>query len=97
MARTPMVSRELIGTEAKALQLDLKAEKMEEVTLTIKGKYKTAENLLKALQKAYDTDDIKIMKIIDFKLVRKLYGMPEKQYFAEAVELNPETRKPLAE
>lgn len=95
MARKPMVTRELKGVQAKVLKLDLEAEHVTEDTLTLKGKYKTAENLLKALQKAYDTDKVKIMKVIEFSQVYKVYGMPEEQFYSNAVEIDPETRKPI--
>lgn len=97
MARKPMVTRELIGTSATVLTVKVSTEQTDTVTLNIKGKYKTPENLLKALQKAYQTDDFRILKVVDFKPTRKLYGLPENQFFSEAVELDPDTRKPLSE
>lgn len=97
MARKPMVTRELIGTSATVLTVDVQAEQTSTVTLNIKGSYKTPENLLKALKKAYETDNFKVLKVVDFHPTRKLYGLPENQFFSEGVELDPETRKPLTE
>lgn len=97
MARKPMVTRELIGTSATVLTVKVSTEQTDTVTLNIKGNYKTPENLLKALKKAYETDDFRLLKVVDFQPTRKLYGLPENQFFSEAVELDPETRKPLSE
>ena len=49
MARAPMVTRELIGTEAKVLMVDVEKAVTNYADITVQGKYKTAENLLKAI------------------------------------------------
>lgn len=92
-----MVTRELIGTEAEVFTVNVVTEEGKAETVTVKGRYKTEQNLLKAIQKQYDTADVKYMKIIKMTPVRKLFGMPVKQFYENAVELNPETRKPLSE
>lgn len=91
-----MVTRELIGTEAKVLIVDTVNAKTAYTDVTIQGKYKTRENLLKAVKKAYETDAIQIVKVVDFKEVHKLYGMACADFYKNATELDPETRKPLA-
>ena len=95
MARAPMVTRELIGTEAKVLTVDTEKASTDYADITVQGKYKTAEHLLKAIKKVYETSSLQIVKVVDFKEVHKLYGMPCAQFYKEAVELNPETRKPI--
>lgn len=95
MARAPMVTRELIGTEAKVLTVDTDKAETGYTTITVQGKYKTAENLLKAIKKVYETDTLQIVKVVDFKEVHKLYGMPCAEFYKNALELDPETRKPV--
>lgn len=95
MARAPMVTRELIGTESKVLTVDTAKAVTDYVTITVQGKYKTPENLLKAIKKVYETDTLQFVKVVDFKPVRKLYGMPSAEFYKNALELDPETRKPI--
>ena len=95
MSRAPMVTRELIGTEANVLVVDTVNAATDYKHVTIQGKYKTTEYLLKAIKKVYEDETRKIVKIIDSKEVHKLYGMPTEQFYAHAIELDPETRKPI--
>lgn len=95
MARAPMVTRELIGTEAKVLTVDVEKAVTNYADITVQGKYKTAENLLKAIRRVYETPALQIVKVVEFHEVHKLYGMPCAEFYKNAVELDPETRKPL--
>ena len=95
MSRAPMVTRELIGTEANVLVVDTVNAATDYREFTIQGKYKTTDYLLKAIKKVYETDACRIVKVIDSKEVHKLYGMPTDQFYAHAIELDPETRKPI--
>ena len=95
MARAPMVTRELIGTEAKVLTVDVEKAVTNYADIAVQGKYKTAENLLKAIKKVYETPALQIVKVVEFHEVHKLYGMPCAEFYKNAVELDTETRKPL--
>ena len=95
MARAPMVTRELIGTEAKVLTVDTEKALTDYANITVQGKYKTPEHLLKAIKKVYETPSLQIVKVVEFKEVHKLYGMPCAEFYKNAVELVPETRKPI--
>ena len=95
MARAPMVTRELIGTEAKVLTVDTEKALTDYADITVQGKYKTSEHLLKAIKKVYETPSLQIVKVVEFKEVHKLYGMPCAEFYKNAVELDPETRKLL--
>ena len=95
MSRAPMVTRELIGTEANVLVVDAVNAVTDYRKFTVPGKYKTNEHLLKAIKKVHETDTYRIVKVIDSKEVHKLYGMPIAQFYSHAIELDPETRKPI--
>lgn len=95
MARAPMVTRELIGTEANVLVVDTANAATDYREFTVPGKYRTTEHLLKAIKKVHETDTYRVVKVIDFKEVHKLYGMPIAQFYTHAIELDPETRKPI--
>ena len=90
-----MVTRELIGTEANVLVVDTVNAATGYKQFTVQGKYKTTEHLLKAIKKVYEDETRKIVKIIDSKEVHKLYGMATEQFYTHAIELDPETRKPI--
>lgn len=90
-----MVTRELLGTEAKVLRVNVADQTTTEVSVVVKGRYKTPENLLKAIKRKFDTANLLHLKVIEFHETRKLYGMAEDKFYIEAVELNRETRKPL--
>ena len=95
MSRAPMVTRELIGTEANVLVVDTVNAATDYREFTVPGKYRTTEHLLKAIKKVHETDTYRIVKVIDSKEVHKLYGMPCAEFYKNAVELDTETRKPL--
>ena len=95
MARSPMVTRELIGTEAKVLVVNVENASTNYDYITVQGKYKTAEHLLKAIKKVYETHELQIVKVVEFKEVHRLYGRPCTEFYKNAVGLDPETRKPL--
>lgn len=54
-----------------------------------------AEKALKWLRKNRETDDFKIVNILQFNEIEKLYGIDEEDFMKYAVELDPVTRKPL--
>lgn len=95
MARAPMVTRELIGTEVNVLVVDTVNAETNYRDFLIPGKYKTTEHLLEAIKKVHETDTYKIVKVIHSKEVHKLYGMPCAQFYSHAIELDLETRKPI--
>ena len=96
MARAQMVTRELNGTEAEVLAVDTSKQTTATVVLTIHGKkYVSNDALLKALKKIYETDTLKLVKIVSTKNVHKLYGMACDEFYKNATELDTETRKPL--
>lgn len=95
MARMELVSRELIGTTAEVLTVDLTNGSTGKESISLKGTYKTPEGLLKAIQRKMDTSEKKYLKVLKMEPVHKLYGMPVEKFFAEAFELDPATRKPL--
>lgn len=112
MARRAIVTRTVMGTQVTVLGLDTETAEPENRTYILSGTYrkesKDAEGkvisssvdekkLLKDVKKTYDTDIFQNVKIVSVEPVNKLYGMWEEDFIANAMELDPETRKPLAE
>lgn len=103
MARRAIVTRSISGTELSVLALDVVTAEPQTATYVLSGSFVDKsgavdeKKALKAVRKAYDTDDFKIVKVVDAKPIRKLYGMWEEDFINQAFELDPATRKPIPE
>lgn len=105
MARRAIVTRTVSGTQVTVLGLNVETAEPENRTYVLSGTYtKVAEDktesfdekkALKDVKKAYDTEDFKNVKIVDHQQVDKLYGMWEEDFIANAMVLDPQTRKPI--
>ena len=96
MARKPMVTRTLISTVATVLCLNVETAEPTNETFSIARTFKDDDKLMKALKAEHETDDLKLVHIVDKSEVEKLYGMTETDFMKYASELDPETRKPLS-
>lgn len=94
MLKEKMVTRSFTTTEAKVLAVTVSTTETSMDNWSIVGKYETEKELLKALKKAHETDDYKIVSVLSVAEYDKLYGIPENEFLQFAVELNPETRRP---
>lgn len=113
MARRAIVTRTVSGTQVSVLGINTETAEPENRTYVLSGLYKVVDEkdekgnavkthfdekkALKDVQKAYDTDEFKNVKIVDHQQVDKLYGMWEEDFIANAMELDPTTRKPLGQ
>ena len=97
MARAKMVTRTITATEVEAQIVTISASEITTIKVTVSGEYDDTEKLLKAVKKATETADIKVLQIITSEKIEKLYGMLETDFLAQAKELDPETRKALAQ
>lgn len=66
-------------------------------TITIAPPIVDAAKLEKAVAKKIDNDTYKLIEIVDTFIEDKVYGITLDDFIAHAVELNPETRKPITE
>lgn len=83
-----MVTRNLRITEARCLVVNTDTGNSEKQILATGGKHKDRESVLKALQKAYDTDTLKVINVEDFKEVREMRWMPEDYYIRHSARMN---------
>lgn len=107
MARKQIVSRTVVGVEATCMVVDTVAGELSNKTYTLSGQYKIKDKdgndtgayddkkILKALKKNYETDEIKIVNVVATAECNKLYGMWEEDFIANAMLLDPVTRKPI--
>ena len=87
--RESMVTRTVIGTKVTALAMDTNTCEPSNVTYEIGGSYVNDEKLLNKVRKEHDTEDFKIVKIVNVEQFEKRYGMKEADFIANAVELEP--------
>ena len=95
MARKRMVTRTVTGTEAEIQIVTISASEITTIKHTVGGEFTDNDKLLKAIKKEVETDDIKVLQIINTTKIDKCYGMLESEFIKLAKELDPETRKAL--
>lgn len=90
-----MVTRTVAQTRVQLIGLNLETMSPE-TTIEYLSIEETDENkLLKMAHKTFDTDTFKVVAVKYEGIKETLYGVPENEFLAIAVELDPETRKPL--
>ena len=93
-----LVTRAIVGTEATIKVCDLATDAISTTVVVIDKKFEADEKakVRKAVDKLYaDREDVAVISVVDFKQVNKLYGVKQEIFMANAIELDPETRKPL--
>ena len=96
MSRKFAVTRTVEKTEAIALIFDkIHAEPMN-TTVTIGHKLTDDRAVERAVRKVVEADpDMKLIEVISYSTVSKLLGITEEVFMANAVALDPKTRKPI--
>ena len=90
MARKRMVTRTIDQTTAQVMTLDVTTAEVQVRTYGIGGKY-TDEELLKKLQKLFQTDTVKLVHIESQACNEVLLGMDEEDFIRLAKVLPPRT------
>lgn len=90
MARKRMVTRTVEQTTAQVMTLDVTTAEVQVRTYDIGGKY-TDEDLLKKLQKLFQTDKLKLVHIESQTCKEVLLGMDEEDFIRLAKVLPPRT------
>lgn len=85
--RESMVTRTVIGTKVTVLAMDTNTCEPTNVTYEIGGQHINGEKLLNKVRKEHDTEDFKVVKIVDVEPFEKRYGMKESDFIAHATEL----------
>ena len=98
MARQRMVTRTIIGTQAEVMTVNIKTAETGTATVMLGAKYKDDKKLFKAVENVLSSNpDVKPVHVISSKEVNKCFGMLETEFLKLAKELDPETRKALAD
>lgn len=93
--RNKMVTRSMKVTVATTLMVNLETQATETIEVNMPNTYKDDKALMKALNKAYEGTSTKPVHVISSSVIEKLYGMTEKTFLDNAIELDPKTRKVL--
>lgn len=87
--RKPQVTRTIITTKANVMCLDIQTGEPCNKVFTAPRTYKDNEKLLKVLKSTEETDELKLVHIVDVKTEETLYGMDEAEFIKYATVLPP--------
>lgn len=90
-----MVTRTIISTKATVIFLNPEDNTTKEVVVTLAGTFKKDTAVLNKMKKLYKDAKEQPIFVKYYVEVETLYGMTEDVFIANAVELDPTTRKPL--
>lgn len=93
--RKRMITRAMKVTQATTLMVNIETQATETLTISMPSTYKDDNALMKAITKAYEGGSLKPVHVMASTVIEKLYGMSEKDFLDNAVELDPKTRKVL--
>ena len=97
MARVRMVTRTVVGTKVTVLALNTETAEPQNITYELGGTYDDNVKLLKAVQKAYDTEVLKNVSVVLAEPFETLYGMEEVEFIKNAKVLPPRTKEDIEE
>lgn len=84
MARRKLVTRTITATKVTCLCMDITTAEPTNETYSIVGKFIDDEKLLKSIRKLHETDDHKIVAIVDKVETNELYGLDENEFLERA-------------
>lgn len=94
MARERMVTRTIESTSVQYLGLNISTRETIEDVTEIAG-IVPDNKLLDLVKKDCETDTFKVVTITGTEKRERLFGMREQEFFENAIELDPITRKPI--
>lgn len=84
MARRKLVTRTITATVVTCLCMNVATAEASNETYSIVGKFTDDEKLLKSIRKVYETDEDKIVAIVDKVETSNLYGLDENEFLERA-------------
>lgn len=84
MARIPMVTRTIQTTTATVLCLNIKEGEPFNMEVVLPRTYKDEKSMMKVVEKAVNTDEVKAVHIVHTEVKETLYGMSEQEFIAAA-------------
>ena len=97
MARKYEITRTVENTKVTALVFNKTTAEAEDIIVTVAGRYNVDDKkLAKLVEKMIVTPDLKFIEVVDAISDNKCYGITLNDFMANAVELDPKTRQPIA-
>ena len=97
MAKKFPFTRTISSQKVDALVFDKETAEPFNMVVHVAPVVNDESKLEKAVAKLIDNEQHKFIDIVHVELVNKCYGVTLEDFMAAAVELDPETRKPLSE
>ena len=94
MARERMITRTIESVSVEYLAMRISTRETVQDFIEVTG-VQDDKKLLEAVKKEVETADFKVVAIVNSEKVERLFGMREQDFFNIAIELDPETRKPI--
>lgn len=90
--RKPQVTRTIVTTRANVMCLEINTGECVNKEFVAPRTYKDNEKLLKVLKQSNETEELKLVHIVDVQTEETLYGMPEEEFIKSASILPPRTK-----
>ena len=87
MARKRVVSRTIKATKATVLCINCETAEPFNDSVLLSGVFENDKAMLKAAQKLIETDDVKVVKVVDSSVLLKQYKMAEEKFMELADEI----------
>lgn len=89
MAREKMVTRTITETIASVMYVNVTTASVDYADYRLAGTFDSNEAIMKKLKKDYETEEVKLVNIVNVDTVENLYGMPEAEFMKLAKVLPP--------
>lgn len=89
MARAPQVTRTIQTTHANVLCMDIENREPCNKDVILPRTYKDETAMLKAVKKVIETDTLKAVQVVSYKVEETLYGMSEQEFIEHSTVLPP--------
>lgn len=93
MARTPMVTRTIVTTKLNVLCLNVISGEPFNQEVILPRTYKDDKKLMKKIEEAVNTEEVKAVHVVDREEIETLYGMTEEAFMKVADILPPRGAK----
>ena len=90
--RKPQVTRTIVTTRANVMCLEINTGECVNREFVAPRTYKDNEKLLKVLKQSNETEELKLVHIVDVQTEETLYGMSEEDFIKSASILPPRTK-----
>lgn len=92
MSKEKMITRSFKVTKATVMVVDIASCEVETRVALLSGWFTDYDKLLNECKKQLESQQLKVVSVTYKEEFEKLYGMPENEFIAHAVELAPRNK-----